>query len=45
VDEDDALRARKLPEGLKLRLIVEGREVVLKAPDEKKAKKTKRKKK
>ena len=41
VDEDDALRARKLPEGLKLRLIVEGREVVLKAPDEKKAKKSK----
>jgi general secretion pathway protein H len=41
VDEDDALRARKLPEGLKLRLVVEGREVVLKAPDEKKAKKSK----
>src|SRR5262245_62173991 len=41
VDEDDALRARKLPEGLKLRLIVEGREGVLKAPDEKKAKKSK----
>ena len=41
VDEDDALRARKLPDGLKLRLIVEGREVVLKAPDEKKAKKSK----
>ena len=42
VDEDDALRARKLPEGLRLRLIVEGREVVLKAPDEKaKAKKSK----
>jgi general secretion pathway protein H len=41
VDEDDVLRARKLPEGLKLRLIVEGREVVLKAPDEKKAKKSK----
>src|SRR5262245_39523707 len=41
VDEDDALRGRKLPEGLKLRLIVEGREVVLKAPDEKKAKKSK----
>ena len=35
VDEDDVLRGRKLPEGLKLRLIVEGREVVLKAPDEK----------
>ena len=42
VDEDDALRARRLPEGLKLHLIVEGREVVLKGPDEKeKAKKTK----
>ena len=42
VDEDDALRARKLPDGLKFRLVVEGREVVLKAPDEKaKAKKTK----
>lgn len=42
VDEDDALRARRLPEGLKFRLIVEGREVVLKAPDEKdKSKKTK----
>jgi len=42
VDEDDALRARQLPEGLKLRLIVEGREIVLKAPDEKaKAKKSK----
>ena len=42
VDEDDALRGRKLPEGLKLRLIVEGREIVLKAPDEKaKAKKSK----
>jgi general secretion pathway protein H len=36
VDEDDALRARKLPDGLKLHLIVEGREVVLKAPDKKK---------
>lgn len=42
VDEDDALRARRLPEGLRFRLIVEGREVVLKAPDEKpKAKKSK----
>ena len=39
VDEDDALRARSLPEGLKLRLIVEGREVVLKAPDQKPKKK------
>jgi type II secretion system protein H len=35
VDEDDALRARELPEGLKLSLIVEGRRVVLKAPEEK----------
>ena len=35
VDEDDALRARQLPEGLKLSLIVEGRRVVLKAPEEK----------
>lgn len=42
VDEDDALRARQLPEGLRLRLVVEGREVVLKPPDEKaKAKKSK----
>jgi general secretion pathway protein H len=42
VDEDDALRARQLPEGLKFRLIVEGREVVLKAPEDKdKSKKTK----
>jgi type II secretory pathway pseudopilin PulG len=29
VDEDDSLRLRNLPEGLKLRLVVEGREVVL----------------
>ena len=35
VDEDEALRARRLPEGLRLRLVIEGREVVLKAPDEK----------
>lgn len=42
VDEDDALRARELPDGLRLRLVVEGREVVLKPPDEKaKAKKSK----
>jgi general secretion pathway protein H len=42
VDEDDALRARQLPEGLRFRLVVEGREVVLKAPEEKdKSKKTK----
>jgi type II secretion system protein H len=38
VDEDDALRARQLPEGLKLRLIVEGREIVLKSPEDEKAK-------
>jgi type II secretion system protein H len=43
VDEDDALRARHLPEGLKLHLIVEGREVVLKAPDEKEKEKAKKK--
>lgn len=42
VDEDDALRARPLPEGLRLQLVVEGREVVLKTPDEKaQAKKSK----
>jgi general secretion pathway protein H len=42
VDEDDALRARPLPDGLSLRLVVEGREIVLKARDEKaKAKQTK----
>jgi type II secretion system protein H len=42
VDEDDALRARELPEGLNLSLVVEGRRVVLKTPDEKaKAKKSK----
>jgi general secretion pathway protein H len=38
VDEDDSLRLRNLPAGLKLRLIVEGREVILKAPDEGKKK-------
>lgn len=43
VDEDDALRARQLPEGLKLRLVVEGREVVLKAPDDKEKQKKKTK--
>jgi general secretion pathway protein H len=43
VDEDDALRARQLPEGLKLRLIVEGREIVLKAPDDKEKQKKKSK--
>ena len=41
VDEDDALRERKLPDGLKLHLVVEGREVVLKEPDDKENKKTK----
>jgi general secretion pathway protein H len=43
VDEDDALRPRELPDGLKLSLIVEGRRVVLKTPDEKKAKEKKSK--
>lgn len=39
VEEDDALRQRELPGGLTLRLIVEGRPVVLKrAQEEKKAK-------
>jgi general secretion pathway protein H len=33
VDEDEALRLRELPAGLKLTLVVEGREVVLKSPD------------
>lgn len=33
-DEDDALRARELPEGLKLNLVVEGRPVVLKRKQE-----------
>ena len=40
VDEDESLRLRNLPAGLKLRLIVEGREVVLKAPTDS-SKKTK----
>ena len=40
VDEDDSLRLRNLPAGLKLRLVVEGREVVLRVPDNG-AKKTK----
>jgi hypothetical protein len=31
VDEDDVLRQRKLPEGLRLRLTVEGRQVILKS--------------
>ncbi len=33
VEEDESLRLRELPQGLTLRLIVEGREVVLKSPD------------
>jgi general secretion pathway protein H len=33
IEEDESLRLRELPDGLKLRLVVEGREVVLKAPD------------
>ena len=36
VDEDEALRARKLPAGLNLRLIIEGRPVVLKRAEDKK---------
>jgi len=36
VDEDEALRARELPAGLNLRLIVEGRPVVLKRAADKK---------
>jgi general secretion pathway protein H len=38
VEEDESLRLRELPDGLKLRLVIEGREVVLKGPDN--AKKT-----
>jgi type II secretion system protein H len=34
VDEDDSLRLRNLPAGLRLRLVVEGREVVLRAPED-----------
>jgi len=30
IEEDESLRLRELPDGLKLRLVVEGREVVLK---------------
>jgi general secretion pathway protein H len=33
VEEDESLRLRELPDGLQLRLVVEGREIVLKAPD------------
>jgi general secretion pathway protein H len=35
VDEDESLRRRELPEGLKMRLVVEGREVVLRGADDK----------
>jgi general secretion pathway protein H len=35
LEEDDALRARNLPEGLRLRLVIEAREVVLNKPKEK----------
>jgi general secretion pathway protein H len=35
VEEDDALRARELPEGLRMRLAIEAREVVLTKPKEK----------
>ncbi len=38
VEEDDALRARDLPEGLSLRLLVEAREVILRVPPNKKYK-------
>jgi type II secretion system protein H len=34
VDEDEALRRRQLPAGLKIRLVVEGRQVVLKRPED-----------
>jgi general secretion pathway protein H len=34
VDEDDVLRQRQLPDGLKLRLVVEGRQVILKSAQE-----------
>jgi general secretion pathway protein H len=34
VDEDEALRRRELPAGLKIRLVVEGRQVVLKRPED-----------
>jgi len=38
IEEDESLRLRELPEGLSLRLVVEGREVVLKRPDPSKKK-------
>ncbi len=34
VEEDDALRRREIPSGLKLRLVVEGRPVILKSPED-----------
>jgi len=45
VDEDESLRLRELPQGLRLRLVVEGREVVLKDPenDEKKTEEQRKK--
>jgi general secretion pathway protein H len=39
VDEDESLRLRELPAGLKLSLVVEGRQVVLKSPDPRKTEK------
>ena len=39
VFEDDALRARKLPEGLGIKLVVDGRPIVLKRPKDDKDKK------
>jgi general secretion pathway protein H len=35
VQEDDALRSRKLPEGLELGLVVEGRQVIVNKPKQK----------
>lgn len=35
VEEDDTLRKRELPEGLRMRLVIEAREVVLSKPKEK----------
>ncbi len=34
VDEDDVLRQRKLPDGLKVRLYVEGRQIILKTAED-----------
>jgi len=36
VDEDESLRQRKLPDGLSLRLVVEGRQIVLRGTDDSK---------